>query len=208
MDRRGRGVSASDADAYSLRREAEDVAAVAETIGGDVYVVAHSFGALCVIEAALITQAFRRIVLYEPRMPSPGLDVMAPATLARLKTLSDPELILEAFYFNVLQLPQSAVDDLKGTEIWRARLTTAPTITREVDEVNAYRATDRLSQIAAPVRMLLGTESPKYLRVATAAFAAQIPDTRVVALQGQAHQAIDLDPDLFVGHVLDFDTSH
>jgi len=42
--------------------------------------------------------------------------------------------------------------------------------------------------------MLLGTESPTYLRAATAAIAAQLPDARIVAAQGQAHQAIDTDP--------------
>ena len=46
MDRRGRGLSTAEADAYSLEREAEDVAAVAEALDDDVYVVAHSYGAL------------------------------------------------------------------------------------------------------------------------------------------------------------------
>ena len=133
MDRRGRGGSVAESGPYSLAREAQDVAAVAEAIGGDVYVVGHSYGALCVIAAL--------------------------------------------------------------------------TITREIDAVNEFRATDRLANIAAPVRMLLGTESPTYLRAATAAIAAQLPDARVVAVQGQAHQAIDLDVDQFVGLVFDFDTT-
>jgi pimeloyl-ACP methyl ester carboxylesterase len=160
MDRRGRGGSVAESGPYSLAREAQDVAAVAEAIGGDVYVVGHSYGALCVIEAALITSAFRRITLYEPPMKSPGVDVMAPATLASLKSTTDPETILEAFYLNALQLPKAAVDGLKGTEIWQARLTAALTITRKIDAVNEFKATDRLANIAAPVRMLLGTESP------------------------------------------------
>ena len=43
------------------------------------------------------------------------------------------------------------------------------------------------------------------LRAATAAFAAQIPGATIVAMQGQAHQAIDSDPEQFVGAVLAFD---
>jgi pimeloyl-ACP methyl ester carboxylesterase len=205
MDRRGRGLSSTEAGAYGLQREAEDVAAVAEALGDDVYVVAHSYGALCTMEAALITEAFRRIVLYEPPMPSPGLDVVPAETLARLKTIGDPEKILETFYRNALQLPQSAVDAMRGTEIWKARLSAAHTITRELDEVTAYRAGERLGQITVPVRMLLGTQTTAYLRAATAAFAAQIPNAKVVALQDQAHQAIDLDPEQFVRAVVDFD---
>jgi pimeloyl-ACP methyl ester carboxylesterase len=207
MDRRGRGGSTAEVGPYSLAREGQDVAAVAEALGGDVYVVGHSYGALCVIESALVTSAFRRIVLYEPPMPSPGADVMRSELLASMRTMSDPEAILETFYLNALQLPQAAVDALKGTEVWQARVTAAPTIIREIDEVNEFRATDRLAGITAPVRMLLGTESPTYLRAATAAIAAQLPDARVVAVQGQAHQAIDADADQFVRLVFDFDAT-
>ncbi|MCW2556914.1 MAG: alpha/beta hydrolase fold [Mycobacterium sp.] len=207
MDRRGRGDSVAEAGPYSLAREAEDVVAVAEALGGDVYVVGHSYGALCVIEAALVTSAFRRIVLYEPPMPSPGADVMPPALLASMKSTSDPEAILETFYLNALQLTQTAVDALKGTEIWQARVTAAPTIIREIDVINEFRATDRLAGITTPVWMLLGTESPTYLRAATAAIAAQLPDARIVAVQRQAHQAIDHDPDQFVRLVFDFDAA-
>jgi pimeloyl-ACP methyl ester carboxylesterase len=205
MDRRGRGLSTAEAGGYSLEREAEDVAAVAEALGNDVYVVAHSYGALCTMEAALITKAFRRIVLYEPPMPSPGLDVVPAETLAELKNIAEPEKILEAFYRNALQLPQAAVDAMRGTEIWKARLSAAHTIARELDEVTAYRATPRLGRISVPVRMLLGTDTTAYLCAATAAFAGQIPNAEVVALQDQAHQAIDLDPGQFVRAVVDFD---
>jgi pimeloyl-ACP methyl ester carboxylesterase len=45
MDRRGRGLSTAEAGPYGLRPEAQDVAAVAEAVGGDVYVVGHSYGA-------------------------------------------------------------------------------------------------------------------------------------------------------------------
>jgi len=207
MDRRGRGGSTAEVGPYSLAREAQDVAAVAEAIGGDVYVVGHSYGALCVIEAALVTSAFRRIVLYEPPVASPGVEVMAPDTLASMKSATDRETILETFYLNALQLPKAAVDGLKGTEIWQARLTAALTITREIDVVNEFRATDRLAGITLPVRMLLGTESPVYLRAATAAIAAQLPDACIVAVQGQAHQAIDTDADQFVRLVFDFDAA-
>jgi hypothetical protein len=53
--------------------------------------------------------------------------------------------------------------------------------------------------------MLLGTETTAYLRAATAALAGEVPSSEVVALQGQAHQAIDLDPDQFIRLVVDFD---
>ena len=64
MDRRGRGDS-GDCPGYDLQREAEDLAAVADSIGAPVSLLGHSHGALCAIEAALITTNVRRLILYE-----------------------------------------------------------------------------------------------------------------------------------------------
>lgn len=181
MDRRGRGDSVAEAGPYSLAREAEDVVAVAEALGGT---------------STSSATPTARCASSKP-----------PSLLASMKSASDPEAILETFYLNALQLTQTAVDALKGTEIWQARVTAAPTIIREIDVINEFRATDRLAGITTPVWMLLGTESPTYLRAATAAIAAQLPDARIVAVQRQAHQAIDHDPDQFVRLVFDFDAA-
>lgn len=207
MDRRGRGLSTAEAGPYSLAREAEDVAAVAQGVGGDVYVVGHSYGALAVLEAALITSAFRRVVLYEPPVPTPGLDVSSPEGLARIQAMSEPRDILEAFYRETLHLALSAVKDLADREFACLAGSIAHTAGRELVEADAYRARERLSKVTVPVRMLLGTESPGYLHAATAAVAARIFGATIVALRGQGHQAIDYDPTQFVGAVLEFDAA-
>jgi pimeloyl-ACP methyl ester carboxylesterase len=207
MDRRGRGLSTFEVEPYSLGREAEDVARVAEAVGGDVYVVGHSYGALAVLEAALITPAFRRIMLYEPPIPSAGLNVSSPEGWARIKTMSDPREILEAFYRETLHLPQPAIKDLADREFSYLAGSIGHTASRELAEASAYRATERHAKIAAPVRMLLGSDSPEYFRAATAAVAARIPDATIVVLHGQGHQAIDYDPQQFVRAVLKFDSS-
>jgi len=46
MDRRGRGES-SDAPEYDIIRESEDVVSVVEHIGEPVFVMGHSYGAVC-----------------------------------------------------------------------------------------------------------------------------------------------------------------
>jgi pimeloyl-ACP methyl ester carboxylesterase len=206
MDRRGRGLSAAEVEPYSLDREAEDVAAVAEA-AGDVYVVGHSYGALVVLQAALITSAFRRIMLYEPPILSPGLSVASPEAVAQIRTTSDPREVLEAFYRETLHLSESAIKDLAEREFSYLAGSIGHTAGRELAEVRAYRATERLAAITVPVRLLLGTESPAYLRAATAAVAARIPGATIVALHGQGHQAIDYDPQQFVRAVLEFDSS-
>jgi pimeloyl-ACP methyl ester carboxylesterase len=207
MDRRGRGLSAAEVEPYSLGREAEDVAAVAEVVGGDVYVVGHSYGALAVLEAALDTPAFRRIMLYEPPLPSPGFEVSSPEGLARIKAMSDPREILEAFYRETLHLPEPAIKALADQEFPYVADSIGRTAFRELAQAAAYRATDRYAKIAAPVRLLLGSESPAYLRAATTAIAGRIPGATVVTLRGQGHQAIDYDPHQIVKAVLDFDSA-
>jgi pimeloyl-ACP methyl ester carboxylesterase len=206
MDRRGRGLSAVEAGPYSLRREAEDVVAVAQAVGGDVYVIGHSYGALAVLEAAQLTTAFRRVVLYEPPLPSPGLEIVSPDGWARLKTTSDPREILSSFYRETLHIPEPAIEDLAGKEFPYVAESIAHTAVRELEAIDAFRATERLADITVPVRMLLGTQSPGYFRAATAIVAAQIPGATIAAIQGQGHQAIDYDPQQFVRAVIDFDT--
>ena len=70
MDRRGRGNS-GDATQYSIEREYEDVRCAAELAGENVSLIGHSFGAVCVLGAALRTP-IRKMVLYEPPLPVGG----------------------------------------------------------------------------------------------------------------------------------------
>src|SRR5918998_1211125 len=67
IDRRGRGGS-GDAGSYTMEREFEDVATVVDSIGEPVNLLGHSYGALCALEAALLSRNIRKLVLYEPAM--------------------------------------------------------------------------------------------------------------------------------------------
>src|ERR1700716_4154672 len=138
VDRRVRGLSMAEADQYDIRHEGEDIAAVAAAVGPDVYLFGHSYGALCSLEAALLTDAIGRLALSEPPLETPGHDVIEPAVLAQLKTITDRELLLEGFFRAALRLPQAAVDAMKGTPVWQARLAAVHTILRELDQVLAF----------------------------------------------------------------------
>ena len=61
MDRRAHGAS-GDSPAYSLQKEVEDVVAVVEAQAGPVFVLGHSFGAVCAFEAAFQTAKIARLV--------------------------------------------------------------------------------------------------------------------------------------------------
>jgi pimeloyl-ACP methyl ester carboxylesterase len=65
VDRRGRGRSTESGE-YSIQREFEDVAAIADATGEPVYLLGHSLGAFISLEAALLTKNIRKLILYEP----------------------------------------------------------------------------------------------------------------------------------------------
>jgi len=80
MDRRGHGESQGESEAgssYSLRKEFEDIAAVVNSRPGPVFVLGHSIGGLCALEAAFLTNKISKLVLYEP--PLQDLDHTAVA---------------------------------------------------------------------------------------------------------------------------------
>lgn len=208
-DRRGRGLSKEEAAGYALAREAEDLVAIAESVpgGGAVRVVAHSFGALVTMEAAVRSAAFGALVLYEPPFPTPAVDVIdrpAMAALAEQLDAGDREAALETFFTRVIELPQHAVDAMKETAVWQARLAAVHTITREADALQSWRLDpDRLGAIAGPVRLLLGTATTPALAAATRALAEAMPSWELVELEGQGHLAIDTATDVFLERVLE-----
>jgi len=107
MDRRGRGGS-SDSPDYDIMREAEDVAAMVEAIGEPVFILGHSYGGLCSLEAALLTDKVSRLILYEPPIPT-GLPSYPPGVPDRLQALVDSgelEAALEVFFREIVRMPE------------------------------------------------------------------------------------------------------
>jgi pimeloyl-ACP methyl ester carboxylesterase len=209
-DRRGRGLSKEEATTpYAIEREAEDLIAIAESVpgGGVVRVVGHSYGALVTMEAAARSAAFGALVLYEPPFPTPGLDVVDTEAMAAFTAqldAGDREGALETFFTKVIELPQAAVDAMKGSAIWQARLAAVHTAVREGEAVQSWTLDpSRLATIQGPVRLLLGTATTPALDAASRALAAAMPDWELVPLEGQGHLAIDTATDVFVERVLE-----
>jgi len=70
MDRRGHGASGDSPD-YTLQKEAEDVAAVVNSRPGTVFVLGHSYGGVCALEATFLTERISKLVLYETALAGP-----------------------------------------------------------------------------------------------------------------------------------------
>ncbi|MEU6754195.1 alpha/beta hydrolase [Spirillospora sp. NPDC046719] len=201
MDRRGRGLSAREGGPYAIEREGEDIAAVAEAAGGDVFLVGHSYGALCSLHAAAATGAIGRLVLYEPPITTPWREVASPAMLARLRELADGrdhDRLLATVFRDLMGLSRRQVDALRGARrFWAACLDNAPPLARESESVPRIEDCARFAGISVPVQLLVGTAGPAYQRPTADALARIVPGAEVVELPGQGHMAMADDPDLF-----------
>ena len=206
MDRRGRGGS-GDAGAYAIEREFEDVAAVIDAVGEPAFLLGHSFGALCSLEASILTDKVRRLVLYEPPIPIEG-PLYPPGVPERIQALvdaGDPEAALEVFFRRVVRMPDREFDAYRALPVWKVRITLAPTIPRELTIERRYRfQPERFAQFSTPTLLLLGGDSPALFRRVTDVLKTALPTSRVSVMPGQQHVAMDTAPELFLNEVIGF----
>jgi pimeloyl-ACP methyl ester carboxylesterase len=204
IDRRGRGRS-GDADPYAVEREFEDVAAVVEWAGEAVDVLGHSYGGTCVLEAALLTDRIRRLVVYEAPM---GFLASPPHVVERLHALlaaGRRDELVAFFMQEVAGLPPDQVELLRSLPAWEARVAVAHTIPREERAVRAYSFdAERFRAVRVPTLLLQGGESRREFMVAAEAVQAAVPDCRTVVMPGQRHAAMDTGTELFTTEVLRF----
>ncbi|HEX6050540.1 MAG TPA: alpha/beta hydrolase [Gemmatimonadaceae bacterium] len=207
MDRRGRGGS-GDSSAYALAREADDVVAVLNAIDAPAYVLGHSFGGLCALEAALRTTRMARMVLYEG-VALRGADAYAPGVIDRLRDMMERGEVdgaLVAMLRDVAGMAPEEIDVVRSqATAWQRRIANARTIPRELQADATYVFEPRrFAAMMTPTMLLVGEKSlPRELDNAQGV-AAALPNARVVVLPGQQHVAMHTAPDLFVREVVSF----
>ena len=208
IDRRGRGASgAYDAATYAIEDEFADVAAVVDAIGEPAYLLGHSYGALCSLEGALRTDNLRKLVLYEPPIliGEPFIPPEAVTGLEALLAAGDWEEVLLTFAREFAQVPEEEITAFRATPEWQASVEAAPTIVAEVRAVKDYLFDPaRFRELTTPTLLLQGSESPPYMKAATEAVAAALPQDRLTILAGQGHLAMYTAPDLFLEKVIGF----
>ena len=211
MDRRGRGDS-GDGDEYDLAREVEDVVAVVESVEAPATLLGHSFGALCALEAALQTDRVELLVLYEPALQVDGRLDYAESVQAEMEALledGENERALETFFRGIANFSEAELDALRSVPNWPARVAAAHTTLRETRVDEAYRFDPaRFEDLRTPTLLLSGSESAAFLRDATAAVAAALPDSQLVVLEGHGHVAQNTAPKWFVDEVVAFAREH
>lgn len=205
IDRRGRGAS-GDGPNYSIEREFEDVAAVADALaadaGGTVDVVGHSYGGRCALGASLLTRSIRRIVCYEGGPAPAGLSYQPSGLADRLRAhldRNDREAALETFMREIVGMDDAGMARFRADAVWPLRVAATPTILRELEAETAPAATlEALGSVNVPVLQVLGTASVPAFHEATAALDARLAHGTVARIEGAAHAAHHTHPEAFV----------
>jgi len=204
MDRRGHGQSEAGPD-YSLTKEFEDVVAVANSRPGPVFVLGHSFGGLCALEAAFLTKKIARLVLYEP--PLQDLDHTAVADrMEDLIRAGNREQALVTFLRDIVRLSPPEIDAMQRQALWAGRVSGIDVQIREIRALNKYRFdAQRMRTLQLPTMLLTGskTASPQ-LKQAIDSLMDTLPRRTRVVFEGQEHNAMDQIPQQFVETVTKF----
>lgn len=201
--RRGRGET-SATGGHSLEDEALDVAAVIEAVGEPVFLLGHSYGAHCALAAAATNpDRVRELVLYEPPRPS----ILTPQALARLEAFGASgnwDEVALTFFRDTLLVPEHEIDGVRRSDLWPPIAADAPATLGDLRALQRYDFDPApYRSLACPVLLQIGSESPRNLYV-TDALAAALPDARIEALPGQAHEGMTTAPAMYAEAVTGF----
>jgi pimeloyl-ACP methyl ester carboxylesterase len=203
IDRRGRG-SSGDTLPYTIEREVEDVAAVANALG-PMCVLGHSFGGPLALEAALSTGAISSLIVYEG-WPDPGDDLtVLPDFLAPMEGL-----IGEGRYEESVEYGETPEDiaKLRRDPLWPDWVDATATFPREVRAYLSFWIANppsggRWRGLAIPTLLLYGEANPAAGDGARV-LANSLDDARIEELPGQGHRAYSEAPDVLAAAIMPF----
>jgi pimeloyl-ACP methyl ester carboxylesterase len=192
VDRRGRGMS-GDAENYDFQREVEDMVALAGAVAEHTQqpagVFAHSFGALVAGEAAMVTEAIGRLMLFE--LAPPTSDALVDDLFAKTRA-GDADGIIRALICGLQKNPPEVFQRLRADHSrWPRYDGLAASVARELYGALHYQYdAARLGSRRLPTRFLLGgTSAAVMVRYTETAMAAMAGSDRVV-IGGLDHGAM------------------
>jgi pimeloyl-ACP methyl ester carboxylesterase len=212
MDRRGHGESEAGSN-YSLRKEFEDVAAVVNSRPGPVFVLGHSIGGVCALEAAFLTNKISKLVLYEPPLQDLDHTVVADRMEKMIQAdvlQSGREQALVTFLREIVMISPDEIAAMKRQASWPGRVSGIDIQIREIRAMSKYRFdAKRMRTLEVPTLLFAGskTASPQ-LKQAINSLKDTLPQRTLVVFEGQEHNAMDRIPQQFAETVTNFLRGH
>jgi pimeloyl-ACP methyl ester carboxylesterase len=148
-----------------------------------------------------------KLVLYEPPIHT-GIEIDPAEVAVRIQALvdaGDRAGAVITMLRDIVKVPPHELEMLRSLPSWPARVAAAHTIPRELRGSNGYVfEPERFKDLSTPTLLLLGGDSPPFLKAATEAVHAALPNSRIAVLPGQQHTAMNTAPELFIREVLQF----
>ena len=175
-----------------------------QSIGEPVFLLGHSYGAQVALAATFkVPDRVRKLVLYEAPWPR----ALSKELLARLEALAQASQwddFAVTFFRDGLSVPGEELDELRATELWPPILADAEASLGDLRALTRYDfSPERFRALHVPVLLQIGTASPRDLYV-TDSLAAVLPDVRIEALSGQAHEGMTTAPAMYAEAVSRF----
>jgi pimeloyl-ACP methyl ester carboxylesterase len=189
-DRRGRGDS-TDIQPYDTGKEVDDLEALIDGVGGSAYLYGHSSGAiLALLAVEKLGSKVKGMVLYE--VPINDEATAQDAAAAYRKQLS--KLLAEdkrddafALFLNMVGVSDKQTEAMKRLPMWKGLTAMAPTLAYDTIELVVQYPKINLKAITTPALVTYGADSPAFMGETAKKLSEALPDARLRALEGQAH---------------------
>jgi pimeloyl-ACP methyl ester carboxylesterase len=204
IDRRGRASSGDNA-LHTIEREREDIAAVLKLAGPAAVLLGHSYGGLIALEQA-VRNPPTALILYEPPIPLDG--PIGGEALPEFERAVQEEDLDGALAFGLkkfLRLPESAINDFRRTPVWPVRASMVSTWAREVRAMDTFDADlTRFAGLHSPTLLIIGELSPPWLTETSRQLNLVLPNSRIVEIPREAHDAFLTDPEAMAALIRSF----
>ena len=100
---------------------------------------------------------------------------------------------------------RARIELLRSLPAWAGRVAAAHTIPREMRAEEGYRFDpERFRELRTPTLLLVGGDSPIFLRAGNDTLKEVLPNAQLVVMPGQQHAAMETGTQLFTTEVLRF----
>lgn len=171
VDRRARGQS-GDTSPYAPEREAEDVAAVVDAVGGRAALLGHSSGAVLPLLAASRGAQVTHLFLSEPPLGF-GKSHVATDLPERLQSLLDDgraEDVVTLFQREAVGLPEAMIEQIRESPLFPHLVGLAQSVVYDATLARACDTPDdRMLGLDVPTAVLCGGETFPFLEASSRA---------------------------------------
>jgi pimeloyl-ACP methyl ester carboxylesterase len=203
-DRRGRGKS-TDTLPYAVEREAEDIEALIDAIGGSAFLFGSSSGSVLALDAASrLGDKVKGLFIYEPPFITDNSWPPMPEDFTDNVT----KLVLEGrrndavklFFHKGMSIPSVFVTMMRYLMPgWSKMVAIAHTISYDLAVLEGTQTgkplpADRWTSAKMPTMVMVGSKSEAFFHTGAKALAELLPDARYGSLGGRGHSAVMMAP--------------